>query len=1010
MGCLRCMSRVKSFHVKILLLDKQELIQEVTETTTGQDLLDNIFKYLNLIETAYFGLRFQDNDNQTHWLDPKKKVCRQIRGGAPITLYLGVKFYAADPCRLVEEITRYQFFLQVKQDVLQGRLPVTQDLAVELAALSLQSELGDYESKSHNPGYVSDFRFISAQTEEFESDVEVAHASMTGMGIVPATAEMTYLEKVKWLDMYGVDLHPVIGEDNIEYFLGLTPSGIIVLRNRTKVGNYFWPRITKIYFKGKYFMLRVRDKNNDDSTYGFETPSRQACKHLWKCCVEHHAFFRLVQVSPSFVGTGVFSLGSRFRYSGHTEKQVMQQVQSVRRQQPEFTRKPSRRLSSRSHQPQSSTENQNQDIIDGFDPAAIRSPVVLSSLANGSLKRHSSSNGQKSHGRQGQPPGIQQSVNQGGERNSSNYNNNRTNSLPRHVSMMASSMRQQQPNQQNSQHEESLQDLSLQSLQWLESRGLYDNNATRQEKNNRRASLPEQIQANGYYRRRSHHNNGNGGQSDAESDASGISWASGLQQPNRRSRNESGSESERSVRRTHRSRRKRQGSYKLIESDEQFQTMQHHHRRSESEINQPSTAQRENQAPNQQQIPSRRSGYVNSGAETEVDANSQSIKRKQRRQRSRSRSPGDSRARLPPEVLQQLEFGLVEPNEETLHGEIPFTNVETASRHYYSRSRQLKTATTRSVVSAMEATTGNGLGNHPATASNAAAAPSPYTVAAERAVSERGLNRAETASIGNGSHMPRHRPMPPDPPQGGGQVIHHQNINLANSVPGIPGAGFPGMTSSALSYHQIDSRNSPNSQFIWPPQYVTTSTPVTNSSQSSNSSPLRNPAIFQNHAGPHNIVGLPVTSTQYKSPYAVPQSSSGSSASATFKDPVYKQQLPPTVLMQQHQQPSQHSPRHHGRNTGASTQLNGNSAGAGAMTSVLADRAALDRATAADWAAASAQASAGRLPPPPPPPMGAPMGAPPIYSKYLQQQHQNRVVRSNGFATVPSGDEMSTEL
>ena len=86
------------------------------------------------------------------------------------------------------------------------------------------------------------------------------------------------------------------GEDNIEYYLGLTPSGIIVLRNRNKVGNYFWPRISKIYFKGKYFMLRVRDKNNDENTYGFETPSRQACKHLWKCCVEHHAFFRLVQV------------------------------------------------------------------------------------------------------------------------------------------------------------------------------------------------------------------------------------------------------------------------------------------------------------------------------------------------------------------------------------------------------------------------------------------------------------------------------------------------------------------------------------------------------------------------------------------------------------------------------------------------------------------------------------------------------------------------------------------
>ena len=82
-----------------------------------------------------------------HWLDPKKKVCRQIRGGAPITLYLGVKFYAADPCRLVEEITRYQFFLQVKQDVLQGRLPVTQDLAVELAALSLQCKYSEVPNR-----------------------------------------------------------------------------------------------------------------------------------------------------------------------------------------------------------------------------------------------------------------------------------------------------------------------------------------------------------------------------------------------------------------------------------------------------------------------------------------------------------------------------------------------------------------------------------------------------------------------------------------------------------------------------------------------------------------------------------------------------------------------------------------------------------------------------------------------------------------------------------------------
>ena len=73
-----------------------------------------------------------------HWLDTSKRVCRQIHGFSPVTLYLGVKFYAADPCKLVEEITRYQFFLQVKLDILQGRLPVSQELSVDLAALALQ--------------------------------------------------------------------------------------------------------------------------------------------------------------------------------------------------------------------------------------------------------------------------------------------------------------------------------------------------------------------------------------------------------------------------------------------------------------------------------------------------------------------------------------------------------------------------------------------------------------------------------------------------------------------------------------------------------------------------------------------------------------------------------------------------------------------------------------------------------------------------------------------------------
>ncbi|XP_053596339.1 band 4.1-like protein 4 isoform X1 [Microplitis demolitor] len=339
--------RPRILHCKVILLDEHELLQDVLGSNLGQELLDRVFRHLNLLETAYFGLRYLDHENQMQWLDPSKKIGKQLKirkndtTQDAHTLYFGVKFYAADPCKLLEEITRYQFFLQVKQDIFQGRLPVPFDLAAELGAYVVQSELGDYDSRRHSPGYVTEFRFLTNQTSELEARIVELHKTLIGQ--LPSTAELNYLDKVKWLEMYGVDLHPVLfeGDDNVEYYLGLTPSGIILLRNKTKVGNYYWPRINKIYFKGRYFMLRVSEKNSEERTHGFETPSKGACRHLWKCCQEHQAFFRLMATGPP-----PMSPYSRFRsYSPTSEKQ---QQSSIRRiPQPAFQRVPSRRAQRR---------------------------------------------------------------------------------------------------------------------------------------------------------------------------------------------------------------------------------------------------------------------------------------------------------------------------------------------------------------------------------------------------------------------------------------------------------------------------------------------------------------------------------------------------------------------------------------------------------------------------------------------------------------------------------------
>ncbi|XP_067289349.1 band 4.1-like protein 4 [Pseudorasbora parva] len=324
----------EEFYCEVLLLDESKLIlttqqQGIKKSTKGSLVLDYVFNHLNLAETEYFGLRYCDHSHQTYWLDPSKTLAEHkdlITTGPPFTLYFGVKFYAEDPCKLKEEITRYQFFLQVKQDVLQGRLPCPFNISTQLGALAIQSELGDYDPYKHTPGYVSEYRFVPDQKEELEDTIEQIHKTL--MGQVPAEAENNYLGIAKTLEMYGVDLHPVFGEKQSEYFLGLTPVGVVVYKNKTQVGKYFWPRITKVYFKETQFELRVMGRDCNETSFFFDAPSKTACKNLWKCCVEHHTFFRMPENETNSLTRKLSkfsSLGSKHRYSGKTATQIVRE-------------------------------------------------------------------------------------------------------------------------------------------------------------------------------------------------------------------------------------------------------------------------------------------------------------------------------------------------------------------------------------------------------------------------------------------------------------------------------------------------------------------------------------------------------------------------------------------------------------------------------------------------------------------------------------------------------------
>ncbi|XP_057348657.1 band 4.1-like protein 4A isoform X3 [Manis pentadactyla] len=329
MGCFCAVP--EEFYCEVLLLNESKLTlttqqQGIKKSTKGSVVLDHVFRHINLVEIDYFGLRFCDRSHQTYWLDPAKSLAEHkelINTGPPYTLYFGIKFYAEDPCKLKEEITRYQFFLQVKQDVLQGRLPCPVNTAAQLGAYAIQSELGDYDPYKHTAGYVSEYRFVPDQKEELEEAIERIHKTL--MGQAPSEAELNYLRTAKPLEMYGVDLHPVYGENKSEYFLGLTPVGVVVYKNKKQVGKYFWPRITKVHFKETQFELRVLGKDCNETSFFFEARSKTACKHLWKCSVEHHTFFRMPENESNSLSRKLSKFGSmsyKHRYSGRTALQM----------------------------------------------------------------------------------------------------------------------------------------------------------------------------------------------------------------------------------------------------------------------------------------------------------------------------------------------------------------------------------------------------------------------------------------------------------------------------------------------------------------------------------------------------------------------------------------------------------------------------------------------------------------------------------------------------------------
>ncbi|KAK4810263.1 hypothetical protein QYF61_013078 [Mycteria americana] len=292
------------------------------QKSCGKGLFNLTCSHLNLVEKEYFGLEFRSQAGNHVWLEPLKPITKQVK---------------MDPGHLREELTRYLFTLQIKKDLALGRLPCSDKSAALLVSHLLQSELGDFHEETDQQ-HLATHRYLPNQ--EY-LDNKIMHYHRRHGGKTPAESDVQLLDVARKLEMYGIRPHPASDGEGTQINLAVTHMGVLVLRGNTKINTFNWSKIRKLSFKRKHFLIKLHANISAlcKDTLEFTMASRDACKAFWKTCVEYHAFFRLSEEPKSKPKALLCSKGSSFRYSGRTQRQLLEHGRKAKMKSLPFERK-----------------------------------------------------------------------------------------------------------------------------------------------------------------------------------------------------------------------------------------------------------------------------------------------------------------------------------------------------------------------------------------------------------------------------------------------------------------------------------------------------------------------------------------------------------------------------------------------------------------------------------------------------------------------------------------------
>uniref|UniRef100_A0A673L7J8 Tyrosine-protein phosphatase non-receptor type n=1 Tax=Sinocyclocheilus rhinocerous TaxID=307959 RepID=A0A673L7J8_9TELE len=268
---------------RIQLLNAEYVEFTLSVESTGQECLEAVAQRLELREITYFSLWYFNKQNQQRWIDLEKPLKKQLdKYGLEPTVYFGVVFYVSSVTQLQQEITRYQYYLQLKKDVLEGKIPCSIEQAIHLASLAVQADLGDfnrYDSQEFLQKIVLfPMPWIQDERVVEEATQKVSMLYQNYRGLSAPEAELLYMQEVEKMEGYGGESVQAKDAQSADVIIGSCLDGIFVKHKNGKAALMFrWNDINNMTHNKSFFALELANK---EDTIQFQTEDMETSKYV----------------------------------------------------------------------------------------------------------------------------------------------------------------------------------------------------------------------------------------------------------------------------------------------------------------------------------------------------------------------------------------------------------------------------------------------------------------------------------------------------------------------------------------------------------------------------------------------------------------------------------------------------------------------------------------------------------------------------------------------------------